>query len=107
LRIWPGLAHCLTWIRLHEKARVNGEVSSHYNADEHLDAYLKSAGIEDENKLPLLRTSFRKTGRLTENRMTPSDMLRMVKRRALIGILCCPITCSTSEEPNEIGYVPV
>lgn len=82
------------WFRLHEKGGKHHEVPCHHVAESYLDEYLKAAGISHEDKdVPLFRTTYRRTGQLTSNRMTENDVLRMVKRRAravgLPGGTCC------------------
>jgi integrase/recombinase XerD len=68
-------------VRLHEKGGKRHEVPCHNNAETYLDAYLE-AGVRDDKKLPLFR-SVDKHKRITMNPMTRTDVLRMVKRRAL------------------------
>ncbi len=83
-----------SWFRLHEKGGKFHEVPSHHAAEEYLDAYIAAAGIEDDGKGPLFRSATGKTIALSNNRLSRTDVLRMVKRRALscaIGIerICC------------------
>jgi len=81
------------WLRLHEKGGKHHEVPVHHNAEQYLDAYIAAAGISQELKQPLFRTAIRRTGRLTIDRLTRNDALRMIKRRArAIGLprgTCC------------------
>src|SRR2546430_16230096 len=82
------------WLRLHEKGGKFHEVPAHHNAEEYLDAYVAAADIADERKSPLFRTVLGRSGVLTPHRMSRSDALRMIKRRAqAAGIngdrLCC------------------
>src|ERR1700723_1609617 len=70
------------WIRLHEKGGKRHEVPAHHNAEAYLDAYMNAAGIRDDKKSPLFR-SVDKHKKITTNAMTRTDVLRMVKRRAL------------------------
>lgn len=82
------------WFRLHEKGGKFHEVPAHHSAEEYLDAYLTAAGIADDRKGPLFRSAVGKSGFLTHQRLTRTDVFRMVKRRALacgIGIdrICC------------------
>ena len=70
------------WIRLHEKGGKLHEVPVHHTAEEYLDAYLDAAGIRDQMKTPLFRTTRGRSRKLTENRMQENDALTMVKRRA-------------------------
>jgi integrase len=69
-------------IRLHEKGGKRHEVPAHHNAEAYLDAYLDAVGIRDQKKSPLFRSVDRQR-KATVNPMTRTDVLRMVKRRAL------------------------
>jgi len=46
-----------SWLRLHEKGGKHHEMPCHHNLEEYLDAYVKTAGIEDDKKGPLFRTA--------------------------------------------------
>src|SRR5438093_10249107 len=59
-----------------------------------MDAYISSAGISDEKKTPLFR-SVDKHRKLTENPMTRTDVLRMIKRRAMAAGLPYSTSCHT------------
>ncbi len=79
------------WFRLHEKGGKRHDVPCHHKAEEYVDAYLTL--IFDRNRhQPLLQTAG-PDSRLTGDRMTRSDALRMIKRRAhsigLGGDICC------------------
>lgn len=83
-----------SWIRLHEKGGKFHEVPAHHNAVEYLDDYIAAAAIGEEAKRPLFRSAVGKSGSLSIDRMTRTDVFRMVKRRAMgagIGIerICC------------------
>jgi hypothetical protein len=45
------------WFGLHEKGGKYHEVPAHHLAEEFLDAYIEMAGISDEPKSPLWRTT--------------------------------------------------
>jgi site-specific recombinase XerD len=70
------------WVRLHEKGGKQHAVPCHHNAEAYLDAYLEAAGIGDDKKSALFRTTKARSKRLTELPMTRNDVLRMIKRRA-------------------------
>jgi len=94
------------WLRLHEKGSKHHEVPCHHNAESYLDAYIEAAGIDGgEKKSPLFRTSYRRTGRLTENRMTANDVLRMVKRRAKVAGLPVGTCCHTFRATGITAYL--
>ena len=94
------------WIRLHEKGGKFHEVPVHHTAEEYLDAYLEAAGIRADNKGPLFRTSRGRSRQLTDEAMTASDALRMVKRRAEeAGGLPRGICCHTFRATGITAYL--
>jgi integrase/recombinase XerD len=83
-----------SWFRLHEKGGKFHEVPAHHNAEEYLDAYLTVAEIGTDRKQPVFCSAIGQSGALTNQRMSRTDVFRMVKRRAAacgIGIerICC------------------
>jgi integrase/recombinase XerD len=78
--------------RFMEKGGKYNEVFAHHNAEAYLDAYLDAAGIRAEKKSPLFRTIDRKLS-LSSRDMHRTDVLRMVKRRALAAGLSAS-TCN-------------
>jgi integrase/recombinase XerD len=93
-----------SWIRLHEKGGKRHEVPAHHNAEAYLDAYLEGMGIRDEKKLPLFRSVDRKR-KITANPMTRTDVLRMVKRRALGAGLPSSTCCHTFRATGITAYL--
>lgn len=71
-----------SWVRLHEKGGKRHEMPAHHLLETYMDEYLNGAGIADEKATPLFRTAVGRTGRLTDRRMTRTDVLRMIWRRA-------------------------
>lgn len=92
------------WLRLHEKGGKRHEVPAHHNADEYLDAYLKTSGFADEKKTPLFRTIDRR-GLFTDRGMTRNDALRMVKRRAAAAGLSAKISCHSFRATGITAYL--
>jgi site-specific recombinase XerD len=92
------------WIRLHEKGGKRHEVPAHHNAEAYLDAYLDAAGIWDEKKTPLFRSVDRHR-QLAPNPMTRTDVLRMVKRRALEAGLPSSTCCHTFRATGITAYL--
>lgn len=92
------------WIRLHEKGGKRHEVPAHHNAEAYLDAYLEAAGIRGEMKSALFR-SVDSRRRLTENPMTRTDVLRMVKRRAVGAGLPSSTCCHTFRATGITAYL--
>lgn len=81
-----------TWIRLHEKGGKEHEVPLHHKAEEYLDAYMNALDNKSDYS-PIWRTTRGKTGVLTANGMTRTDVFRMVKTRALKAGLAMKICC--------------
>lgn len=69
-------------LRFHEKAGKRREIPVRHDLQQYLRGYLTA--LPPEAIAPdgaMFFTTIRKTRRLTQNRMTPGDMARMVKRR--------------------------
>ncbi len=93
------------WFRLHEKGGKRHEVPAHHNAEAYLDAYLEAAKSENwARKAPLFRTLSREKS-LTEARMTRTDVLRMVKRRAEEAQLPDSTCCHTFRATGITAYL--
>lgn len=92
------------WIRLHEKGGKRHEVPAHHNAEAYLDAYLEAAGIRSDLKSPLFR-SIDNRRNLTVNAMTRTDVLRMVKRRAIAAGLPSSTCCHTFRATGITAYL--
>lgn len=73
------------WVRLHEKGGKRHEVPAHHNLDEYIEAYIKTAALQDDPKGLLFRTIAGKTGRLTTLPLSQADAYRMIRRRAKAG----------------------
>jgi integrase/recombinase XerD len=91
-------------VRLHEKGGKVHPVPCHHNAEAYLDAYLEAAGIRDERKGPLFRSVDHKR-KMTLNPMTRTDVLRMVKRRALAAGLPSSTCCHTFRATGITAYL--
>jgi len=92
------------WLRLHEKGGKRHEVPAHHNAEAYMDAYLEAADVVDQKKGPLFR-SVDKHRQLTNNPMTRTDVLRMVKRRALAAGLPSSTCCHTFRATGITAYL--
>ena len=69
-------------LHFEEKNGKSREIPVRHDLEQMVFEYLDAAGLRDAPKgSPLFRTAYRKTGRLTENRMHVMDVCRMVKRR--------------------------
>ena len=71
-----------SFIRLNEKGGKVIDVPVHHKAQEHLDAYISSAGIKEEDSSPLFRT-INRSRQLSGREIDPSNVWHRVKRRAL------------------------
>jgi integrase/recombinase XerD len=91
-------------VRLHEKGGKVHPVPCHHNAEAYLDAYLDAAVIRDEKKSPLFR-SVDHHRKITANPMTRTDVLRMVKRRALAAGLPSSTCCHTFRATGITAYL--
>ncbi len=68
--------------RFAEKGGKSREIPIRSDLEEAILAYVVAAGLSHTPKdSPLFRTAYRRTGQLTQRRMTAVDMCRMVKRR--------------------------
>ena len=92
------------WFRLHEKGGKRHEVPAHHHAEAYVDANLAAADIVDEKKSPLFR-GVEKHRRLTTSPMTRTDVLRMIKRRALAAALPSSTCCHTIRATGITAYL--
>ena len=77
---------------------------AHHNAEAYLDAYMDAAGIWEELKSSLFRSVDRQR-RLTGNAITRTDVLRMIKRRALEAGLPSSTCCHTFRATGITAYL--
>jgi len=82
-------------IRLHEKGGKFHEVWAHHNAEDYLHQYIEKAGIREDIKGPLFRTTIGTSRILTASALTRRDAHRMVKRRAQAAGISDRIGCHT------------
>jgi site-specific recombinase XerD len=71
------------WVRLHEKGGKRHEMPCHHNLEGYLDDYIAAAGIADDRKGYLFRSSRGRTRKLTINPLAQADVYRMIRRRAI------------------------
>jgi integrase/recombinase XerD len=93
------------WLRLHEKNGKVNEMPCHHKLEEFLDAYIKTAGIEDDRKGPLFRSAIGKTGALTGKPMSRTDVWYMVRRRAADAGIETSIGCHTFRATGITDYL--
>ena len=93
------------WVRLHEKGGKEHEMPTHHNLDLYLEEYVTAAGIGQDRKGPLFRTTRGRTGELTGNAMTQPDVWRMIRRRAAQAGIETEIGCHTFRATGITAYL--
>ncbi len=93
------------WVRLHEKGGKEHEMPTHHNLDHYLDEYIRVAGIGDDRKGPLFRTTRGRSGELTGNAMLQPDVWRMIRKRALAAGIKTEIGCHTFRATGITAYL--
>lgn len=92
-------------IRLHEKGGKHHEMVCHHKLEEFLDEYIRAAGIGEDKKGPLFRSTRARSRRLTEKRMHRVDAYRMVRRRAEDAGIFAAIGCHTFRGTGITNYL--
>lgn len=93
------------WVRLHEKGGKEHEMPTHHNLDRYLEEYIRVAGIAENRKSPLFRTTRGRSGELTANSLLQSDVWRMIRRRALAAGIKTEIGCHTFRATGITAYL--
>ncbi len=93
------------WVRLHEKGGKEHEMPTHHNLDRYLEEYIAAAGIAQDRKGPLFRTSRGRGGELSGNSLLQSDVWRMIRRRALKAGIATEIGCHTFRATGITAYL--
>jgi len=93
------------WVRLHEKGGKEHEMPTHHNLDRYLEEYIRAAGIVEDRKSPLFRTTRGRSGELTANPLLQSDVWRMIRRRALAAGIKTEIGCHTFRATGITVYL--
>jgi integrase/recombinase XerD len=93
------------WVRLHEKGGKEHEMPTHHNLDRYLEEYISAAGIAQDRKGPLFRTTRGRSGELTGNALLQSDAWRMIRRRALAAGIKTEIGCHTFRATGITAYL--
>ena len=92
--------------RLHEKGGKFHKVGLARKAEEFLRAYVDAAGIAEDAKGPLFRTSANRTGTaLTRNPMGQPDVFLMIRRRAKAAGIRGKINCHTFRATGITEYL--
>jgi site-specific recombinase XerD len=93
-------------IQLHEKGGKQHAMPCHHALAEALRAYIDAAGIVDDRKGWLFRTSPRHTATvLTEQPMAQADAWRMIRRRAAAAGIHAPIGNHTFRATGITAYL--
>ncbi len=93
------------WVRLHEKGGKQHEMPAHHLLETYMDEYLDAAGIAEDKATPLFRTAAGKTGKLTDRRMTRTDALRMIWRRAAAAGITTELGCHSFRATGITVYL--
>jgi integrase/recombinase XerD len=93
------------WVRLHEKGGKEHEMPTHHNLDRYLEEYVAAAGIAQDRKGPLFRTTKGRTGKLTGNPLVQCDVWRMIRRRAVQAGIGTQIGCHTFRATGITAYL--
>jgi site-specific recombinase XerD len=93
-------------LRLHEKGGKHHEMPCHHALAEALHAYIAAAGIADDRKGWLFRTSPRHNATvLTTQPMAQADAWRMIRRRAAAAGIHAPIGNHTFRATGITAYL--
>jgi site-specific recombinase XerD len=93
------------WVRLHEKGGKQHDMPAHHLLEEYMDEYLDAVGIPEDRATPLFRTVAGRTGHLTERRMTRTDALRMIWRRAAAAGIATELGCHSFRATGITVYL--
>jgi integrase/recombinase XerC len=94
-------------VQLHEKGGKEHAMPCHHALAEALRTYIEAAGIADDRKGWLFRTSPRHSATvLTEQPMDQSDAWRMIRRRAAAAGIMAPIGNHTFRATGITNYLP-
>jgi site-specific recombinase XerD len=93
-------------IRLHEKGGKHHAMPCHHALAETLHAYINAAGIAEDRKGWLFRTSRGHAGNtLSDQKMGQSDAWRMIRRRAKAAGIAAPIGNHTMRATGITAYL--
>jgi site-specific recombinase XerD len=93
-------------IQLHEKGGKQHAMPCHHSLAEALHAYIAAAGLADDRKGWLFRTSPRHNATvLTEQPMSQADAWRMIRRRAVAAGIMAPIGNHTFRATGITAYL--
>lgn len=91
-------------IRIHEKGGKERDLPAHHKIVDHVNAYIKAAGIQEEQKTPLFRAM--KWRKLSENGLERVRAWRMIRERAMgAGIAWQKIGCHSMRGTGITTYL--
>jgi site-specific recombinase XerD len=93
------------WVRLDEKGGKVHEMPAHHKLEQYLDEYLVAAGIRDQEKTPLFRSTTGRTGLLTDRSMHRVDAYLMVRRRTAEAGLKGKLGCHMCRATGITSYL--
>ena len=94
-----------TWVRLHEKGGKRHEMPCHHKLETFLEEYIDAAGIKEDPKGWLFRTTEGQSGVLTDRPMRQADVYRMIRRRADDAGITTKIGCHTFRATGITEYL--
>ena len=94
-----------TWVRLHEKGGKRHEMPCHHKLETFLEEYIAAAGIADDPKGWLFRTTEGNSGYLTDRPMNRTDLYRVIRRRAEDAGIKTKIGCHTFRATGITEYL--
>jgi site-specific recombinase XerD len=93
------------WVRLHEKGGKRHEMPCHHKLEAFLEEYIEAAGIKDDPKGYLFRTTEGQSGTLTTRPLGQPDVYRMIGRRATDAGIQTKISCHTFRATGITEYL--
>ncbi len=94
-----------SWVRLHEKGGKRHDMPAHHLLETYMDAYLADTGLAGDKAAPLFPTAAGRTGKLTDRRMTRTDALRMIWRRARAAGIATELGCHSFRATGITVYL--
>ena len=87
------------------KKAASAEMPCHHKLEEYLNEYIQAAGIGDDPKGFLFRTTQGQSGYLTKRAMSQADAYRMIRRRAADAGIRTKIGCHTFRATGITEYL--
>jgi len=94
-----------SWVRLHEKGGKRHDMPAHHLLETYMDAYLADTGLAADKAASLFPTVAGRTGQLTDRRMTRTDALRMIWRRAAAAGIATELGCHSFRATGITVYL--